>query len=365
VAIGPESAAGAHREPTGHRRARVSNVGGARYQTGGVGVNRRRFLKLMGGGTATVGGGKAIYNTQIGYGVITGTNLRDQNLEPLIAERLRADQYRADLGDHVIEIADDTVTVSNGDDAVAEHSVSETTPEKAAETDAEYGLAGGPIEQLVRDLPALRNGEFVVEGAQYDAFFDRIADAETSQFAAGAMRDGYLGADPELVGEFLEADPTDPERVVLSLKAAFREHTSYDKPRYIAGSVEDNVIFGAKDLRQYFETPTDFQALEAGETPGMFCTELTRRSAEALHAVPAHEATAPVAAMYVYDRRHKHVFTGIASLLRRDGDLVMPVTFVDYTHSTLYDDIHLTGVLGEGVAAYGSRHRADEIYWHR
>ncbi|PSQ13711.1 hypothetical protein BRD02_11795 [Halobacteriales archaeon QS_8_69_73] len=44
-----------------------------------------------------------------------------------------------------------------------------------------------------------------------------------------------------------------------------------------------------------------------------------------------------------------------------DGDLVVPMTFVDYTHSTLYDDFGVTSVAGPGLAAYDDRHRATHV----
>jgi hypothetical protein len=82
----------------------------------------------------------------------------------------------------------------------------------------------------------------------------------------------------------------------------------------------------------------------------------------------------------VTDARHKHVYTGLATVVREDeggadggeggdenaaGDLVVPMTFLDYMHSTQYDDLHLRGVLGEGVNAYDRRHRTDDVYWNR
>jgi hypothetical protein len=42
---------------------------------------------------------------------------------------------------------------------------------------------------------------------------------------------------------------------------------------------------------------------------------------------------------------------------------VVPIAFLDYTHSTLYDDLNLRGVMGEGLEAYNSRHRARELTW--
>ena len=86
----------------------------------------------------------------------------------------------------------------------------------------------------------------------------------------------------------------------------------------------------------------------------------------------------------VTDARHKHVYTGLATVVREGayggdggaggggsggeragGDLVVPMTFLDYMHSTQYDDLHLRGVLGEGVNAYDRRHRTDDVYWNR
>lgn len=39
------------------------------------------------------------------------------------------------------------------------------------------------------------------------------------------------------------------------------------------------------------------------------------------------------------------------------------MTFIDYTHTTLYDDFNLTSLMGEGFDAYNDRHRADEMFW--
>jgi hypothetical protein len=59
----------------------------------------------------------------------------------------------------------------------------------------------------------------------------------------------------------------------------------------------------------------------------------------------------------VRDRRHKHVYNGLATAFLEDG-LTIAVTFLDYTHSTLYHDFRLIG-----LAAYDEWHRADEIHW--
>jgi hypothetical protein len=166
-----------------------------------------------------------------------------------------------------------------------------------------------------------------------------------------------------LVEEVVAAPPTRPRAIAEGLVGGFREHASYDVPRYLAGSVEDNVLFGAADLREFFESPVDFEAVADGETTGLFCYELVYRSIEAFHATHPADQRVPVAGTVVFDDRHKHVYTGLASVVREGGDLVVPMTFLDYTHSTLYDDLALGGVLGEGLEAYNRRHRATAVYW--
>lgn len=105
--------------------------------------------------------------------------------------------------------------------------------------------------------------------------------------------------------------------------------------------MEDNILFETVDLRKHIKTPTEYDALEAGKTTGMFCYEFTWRPIEILHAIPAQRQRTPVMGTLVYDERHKHVYTGVASAFRDDDKLVVPMTFVDYTHTTLYDDLRL------------------------
>jgi hypothetical protein len=196
------------------------------------------------------------------------------------------------------------------------------------------------------------------------AFFDRVEAADPRPGIVTAIREKRDRiVDPDVVERFAGANPRNPAALVDGLTEGFREHTQYDVARYLAGSIEDNVIFGAADLRQYFEEDVDFEALLESDTTGIFCWELVFRSIEALQSVRPVRQSIPVAACYVSDRRHKHAFTGIVSAIRVDGALRLPMTFVDYTHSTLYDDVRLTGVLGEGLAAYNDGHRADEIWW--
>ena len=339
----------------------------ARERVGDVELTRRNALAAIGGGAA-LGGGKAVDNVLLGYGVLVGENLRTQDLAAVAGERIDAtlrdsalpDGYRAAVGDDSLSVVDPggetAATVSLPGD-----------PDDGAAVDADLGFETGAVEQLVRDLSDLRAGEHEFAFSGVEEYFDRVDAADARPFTTGALRGPhYADADPETVEAFADADPTRPRALLDGLVAAFREYSSYDVPRYLAGSVEDNLLFGAVDLRQHFQTPADFDAVREDDGTGMFCWEFANRSLEALHAVPAHRQRRPVVGMKVHDERHKHMYTGVASAVREggeDGVLVIPATFVDYTHSTLYDDFHLTGVLGEGVEAYDERHRATEIYW--
>jgi hypothetical protein len=334
-----------------------------RERAGGVELTRRRALGL--GGAAALGGAKAVDNVLIGYGAVVGENLTTQDLAAVAAERLDASLGDSPLPDgHRAAVRGKTLGVlDGGGETVATVSLP-GDPEEGASVDERLGFAGGPVEELVADLSAIRRGEYEFAFSKRDPFFERVDAADSRAFATGALRGPYYAdEDPETIRAFADADPTRPRAVIAGLVEGFREHSSYDVPRYLAGSVEDNILFGAVDLRQHFRTEADFDAVRENDGTGMFCWEFVNRSLEALHAVPAQGQRRPVVGLKVVDDRHKHVYTGIASVVREDGDLAIPATFVDYTHSTLYDDFHLTGLLGEGVEAYNERHRATEVYW--
>ena len=327
---------------------------------------RRRLLAAGAGGLTVAGSARATQNVVLGYGWITGTNLLEQDLDPLVLEDLWPSRdHVADLNGYDISIRDETVRVE-ASDLVAETLDPHTDdPADAAEADAEFGFEDGPLEELVTDLAALGAEDVRFEYDSYPEFFKTLADGSTRPYTVQSLR-GRRSADPAVVERFTDADPTDPEAVVEGLVDGFREHTRYDYPRYVAGSVEDNVLFGAHDLRQYFESETDIEAITSGEDSGLFCNELTRRSVEALQAIPAPEQRVPVVAGFVHNERHKHVYTIVASAVRDEKDeLVIPVTFLDYTDSTQHDDLMLRWLLGEGVDAYHDRKRATRIRWYR
>ena len=325
---------------------------------GDADLTRRDALRAVVGGGLAVGGAKAVDNVLLGYGVLTGTNLLEQDLGPLARRDIGPRSgFRASAGAHVVETTGTTATVERAGETVAELALADVGVATGDEGALPPSLAG-----LLADLGAVARGEVAFEFHRVDGFFDRVAAAEPRPLATAALR-RWPAADPDLVATFADADPADPRAVLRGLVAGFRDHSFYDVPRYVAGSVQDNVIFGAADLRAPFREPVGFESIVDGPETGLFCYEFTYRSIEALHAVPATEQAVPVVGASVVDDRHKHVYTGVASVVRAEGALRVPMTFVDYTHTTLYDDLNLRGVMGEGFEAYNRRHRATAIEW--
>lgn len=327
-----------------------------------IDVSRRQALRGLVGGGTTVGAAMAIDNVLVGYGTLVGTNLVEQAasgaLASLFDEGLRPRRRtRTSVGRYTVTALLGALRLEEGDTEL------DVRPLEAATEDwaADHGLPA-ELQALVGDLGAIAREEHTFEFHETGSFFDRVAGAQTRPLAVGAHR-RWPATEPRYVEAFTDTDPADPRAVLEGLVSGFREHTYYDAPRYVAGSVQDNVIFGAVDLRAPFRNPVDFEALVADGETGLFCYEFTHRSLEALHAVSPLAQTAPVLGARVWDQRHKHVYTAVASIIREDDGLVVPVTFVDYTHTTLYDDFNLRGLLGEGFEAYNERHRASVVHW--
>jgi hypothetical protein len=323
-------------------------------------VSRRRFLAGVGGSAVGVGAFRAVDNVFLGYGELgNGTNLVAQDLAAVVTENL-ALAYDERVAGTRIRLADGAVVVGTGD-GERRLALEDDARSAAGNLDAELGL-GGRLEALYADASDFSAGALTF--SQPPAFFERVEDGERRPELVAALRgDAKESVSPELIRRFAGVDPHRTEALADGLVEGFREHASYDVQRYVAGSIEDNVIFGAADLRQHFEGDVSFEAMLSNEETGLFCWELVVRSMEALEAVEPWAQRPPVATCYVSDDRHKHAFTGVASAVRVEGDLVVPMTFLDYTHSTLYDDFHLTSVTGRGLAAYDDRHRATDVYW--
>ncbi len=317
-------------------------------------LDRRSFLKLGGAVAVSAGSAKALDNTVLGY----GKNLKSQDLDGAMTAHMRPRPFSVEHED--VEIWSDYVRVGVDVDGETAGSVWPGDLDGAREIEDEVGV-DGPVVELAREREVLSEGEFDVEFHDYEEFFDLLDDAETLPWAVETVRGHYRDVEPETVEEFA-ADPRDVRDTVYGLRDAFRRRGHYDIPRYLAGAVEDNLLFGKVDLRRYFEDDVSFEGLME-EPAGMFCWEYNERVGEALHSVAAHEQEPPVAVVYILDTRHKHAFAGLVSAFRRDDRLVYPTTFVDYTYSTLYSDLHVTSLFKEGLDGYTSRHRADRIYW--
>lgn len=321
-------------------------------------MERRRLLKLLGGGLGTLSAAVAVDNVFLGYEAL-GTNLRKQDLGARLGETFFYGPRPADVDGTPVELEGPELRVGAAPET---YRYPQLSAAEAAEVDRERDLGG-----LVADgAPALADvrADPTFEFHDPAAFFDRVADGESVPAAVELLR-GVAGADPDRVAPFASAAPARPSELAAGLAEGFREHASYDYERYAAGAVTFNVLFGHVDLRESMAHPTDYEALlDSDGDVGLFCDEFARRAAEAFHAVPAAEQRAPVVAGSVVDARHRHVFTVLASVLREGGAPVVPATFLDYTHATMYDDLNLRGALGEGLGAYDRRHRADVVYWH-
>lgn len=329
-------------------------------------MRRRRFLSVVGGGAAAVAGGKAVDNVLLGYGRVSGTNLVEQDLESEINERL------GPVDDRTIEVTGTAVELRSGALRVVDEDLPWSTARRELErVERDHGLPGGALVELAADVPALRAHEHAVEPLGLEAFFQRAAASVTRPYAVAALRGPRVrDVSPTVVEAFTGVDPADPHAVADALVDAFREHTFYDAPRYAAGSIEENVLLGAADLRTPFDSPSDFRTMLDGENRGIFCYDFAYRSIEAFHAVSADEQTVPVVGAYVRDARHKHAYTGLATVVRdengreRTGHPTLLVTFLDYTPTTAAHDFGVTP-LAEDPDAYGTGHRTTDIYWNR
>jgi hypothetical protein len=322
-------------------------------------MNRRNALKYLSGGVLAASAARVGYEVT-GYGTVSGTNLTEQELEPLARETLRATEFDLPVQDGHLRFDGQMLAYAHGGQTQTSVEVQETTPDAAAETGDEYGVAA-PFRELTADIDALAAGEVRFEFSSNEAFFERIDEATPRPFTVAALRGDRFGdPDPETLQEFAGCGPEDPAALVEGLATGFRDNAHFDVERWIVFNVEDHVLLNTLQIKEYVSEQTGFEELVEGST-GLYCWEYARRSLAAFHAAHPHNQSPPVFGAVVTDDRHNHMFTGIASAVRDGGDLVLPMTFVDYSHSTMYDSYGLQWALGSGVDAYSTQHRATEI----
>lgn len=335
-----------------------NEVGGESEGEGST-VNRRNALKYLGGGILTASAARIGYEVT-GYGTVSGTNLTEQDLEPLALENLRATPFELPVQDGQLRFDGEMLAYDSGGQTRTAVAVQETTPDGAADAGEEFGVAA-PFRELTADIDALSAGDVRFEFSSNDAFFERVEAATPRPFTVAALRGDMFGdPDPETLQEFAGSGPENTAGLVDGLATGFRENAHFDVERWIVFNVEDHVLGNTIPIKEYVSEPTGFEELVEGST-GLYCWEYARRSLAALHAAQPHTQSPPVFGAVVTDDRHNHMFTGFASAIRDGEDLVLPMTFVDYSHSTMYDSYGLRWALGSGVDAYSTQHRATAI----
>ena len=311
-------------------------------------MKRRSFLRGGMQGLLALGTAKALHNTVIGYGQFgIGDNLLTQDLTTIAntgLPSLRGEQ--TDISGTAIRVYRGRIRHNQNGQWRA---VNEAVPDE--------------VQELEGIIMAIQEQDVTYQFSGVDDFFTFLEGEVTSPVTVALLRQ-QPAADPAILSQFEDVDPTKTPELVNALASVFREHTRYDIPRYLAGSIDDNVLPVDGELRRPFEPTADFETLHEETDPiGLFCTEYTELAKTAFHAVPADEQSHPIFSFRVRNARHKHVYNGIGSVVIRDDRVLLPMTFVDYTDSTLVDDFRVRGLVGEQIDAYNENHRADEFHW--
>lgn len=312
-------------------------------------MKRREMMWRTGQGAIALGIAKTLHNTVVGYGQFgIGSNLISQDLEAIASAKFPSFRRR-----RYSQIDNNAVRVRSG---IAEY---EDDGEWREARDADHAA----IRSFDRDVRTVTTGDFSFRFCDLQSFFEDI-DPDSVRPAIVELLRGRAGADPETIMSLTSASLHDAEALVYGLADIFREQTRYDIPRYLAGAVDDNLLPVDANLREPFRPTVDFETLASQSTPiGLFCTEYTRLANAAVHSIPAVEQSPPIFGLTVRNARHKHVYNGFGTVVSHQDEMVLPITFADYTDSTLVDDFRLRKFVGERVNAFDTSHRADEIWW--
>lgn len=326
-------------------------------------LNRRQLLTGIGGGL--LGGGiiGSIYNTTLGFGTGgSGTNLHQQAQNETLAGIAKRGLY-PDHGsiwldnDVLLRITGDTVTVQYADGSDTTFNLhSDNVP---TENDLDVIIAN-----LAEDLSDLRSGNFRFEFLSVNAFFDRVETVHLQPYTTGFLRRGTYqssnGPHSDVPDEIIHENSHDQ---IYRLKDVFSERITYDIPRFITGAIDDNIFRRRTELRKRFSTETGLPAMYEGTHARLLCDEIASIAQTILHLTAVDRQRPPLSVSVVHDYRHKHLFNGISTVQRTDRGLSIPTTFVDYTYVTLITDLRLRWLLGDGLDAFDTRHRADNISW--
>ncbi|MFB6283990.1 MAG: hypothetical protein ABEK59_08685 [Halobacteria archaeon] len=327
-------------------------------------MDRRKFLKLSGAtgylSLTAVVWYKILDNIHFGY----GKNVTNQDVSSKVEENLTpASVHKGRMDGYDVKTDHDLISFSKKDNQIDTVNVGDrTVNEQSERIDA---TVGSQLDLLPVHLDRIRSGEFEVKPMSMDSFFRYTEKNNSNHYATGVLRNkSHVDKKPQIT-EFSGAQPSDPENFLYSLSDSFQENATYDVHRYVAGSITYHVLMNKYDVRDLLEHDVDYEALNDNEQTAMFCYEFTNRSIEGLHSASPRKQDPPVFAGSVSDRRHKHVYTVVASLVTDGRDVEIPLTFVDYTYKTLYDGVGMDDLLGKDINGYDDHHRITDIYWRR
>jgi hypothetical protein len=312
---------------------------------------------------ASIGTGKTADNIFIGYGHLSGTNLTQQNLVPIASDGLHPSAFEIQRGATSLRFDGARIRL-RGPAADRTLSAVEANPEAAREIDRRHSFTGTPAVELVEDLTDYAAGRFDFEFLPLSEFLTRGSEGTPRPYTALAFR----GADrstplPSVIHEFADADPTAVGELIGGLSDGFQQYTRYNTERYITRSIQFNLLLSTVTLDSGGAHQTGFEEMMDGAKTPLLCWDFTERSIEAFHTVSPVQQDIPIIAGRVDDVRHGHVYTVLATVLRQDSSLRIPVTFLDYRNAILFDTGPLALIFDPDVSAFDARHRATRIRW--
>jgi hypothetical protein len=322
------------------------------------GWTRRRLLGSIVGVSALRVGYELV-----GFGTVTGTNVTEQPVGEYARESLEPTPFDLSFENHRLVFDGRSVDVrTDTGDRRTRVPIVDTAPEAVDVRGVGAGLRR-ELRTLAADLAAITAGAVPVDAVGTDQFFERARNATPRPLTVAALRGtGFRQPDLEAIERFAGVDPHDTAALVGGLADGFGEHTHFDVSRYLAGNVQEHLLFESVGIRQSLEGPETFEGLSAGDV-GLYCWEYTLRSIEAFHAVSPPRQSIPVFCGTVRDRRHNHMYTALATVVHEGGTRRLLLTFVDYSHAAMYENVGLQFVLGAGVDAYDERHRVSDLYY--
>ncbi|MFB6085890.1 MAG: hypothetical protein ABEJ84_03650 [Halodesulfurarchaeum sp.] len=327
----------------------------ARDRSDRLDAPRRELLRRIGIG-AIAGGFARVFYEYTGFGHLTATNLRRQDLEPLLRDRLEPSPFSVPVADGRFWFTGEEWNSAAAENGAERGSVAGST----RQTDGHHDHL---TDRFSRDLRALRSGDFTVPVLSLSDFLDRGGEGRTRPLAVAALRgEGFQSPDPEMIRRFTGVDPADIRAVIDGLGSGFRAHTHFDARRYLAAAIERYLLLETIPVADPSRDPTDFEAILTGST-GLYCYEYALRSIEAFHAIEPTRQSIPVFGGIVIDDRHNHAYTALGTVLREAGGLRLPFTFVDYFYTALFDSLRAGWLVGEEIGAYDRFHRATRVHY--